>query len=110
VLLSLVVMFLDGLLFRLLCKFELGLYPVEKLTLLCLLRGQLWQKRTLLLQVLPLQLLLLERHLDVLVGVGANLNRCNYWRRSADLARDLLLFLVSIVDVQLLNLAGFLVW
>lgn len=46
----------------------------------------------------------------MLVGVGANLNRCNYWRRSADLARDLLLFLVSIVDVQLLNLAGFLVW
>ena len=110
VLLSLVVMFLDGLLFRLLCKLELGLYPVEKLTLLCLLRRQLWQKRTLLLQVLPLQLLLLERHLDVLVGVGANLNRCNYWRRSADLARDLLLFLVSIFDVQLLNLAGFLVW
>lgn len=109
-LLSLVVMFLDGLLFRLLCKLELGLYLAEKVTLFCLLRGQLWQKRTRLLQVLPLLLLLLERHLDVLVGVGANLNRCNYWRRSADLARDLLLFLLSIVDVQLLNLAGFLVW
>jgi len=46
----------------------------------------------------------------VLVGVGAYLNRCNSWRRSANLAHDLLLFLLGFVDMQLLNLAGFLVW